>query len=101
MTTTVFAMKMEEFYHVTVLMKVTKNLCNLKKKRIKCLNFIKNHCDLNIFHRQLFFDVSVGGGGYRSSHVTKNFRNATFQSVHQSKPLHFSTKRKIVTTKRT
>lgn len=28
-----------------------KNLYNLKKKRIKCLNFIKIFCDLSIFYR--------------------------------------------------
>lgn len=94
MTTTVFAMKMEEFYHVTEHMKVTKKLCNLKKKRIKCLNFMKIHCDLSIFHRQLFFDVSVGGEGVYTKSRNEEFPKRPFSNFPPIKNFTFREKQK-------
>lgn len=41
-----------------------KKFMQFKKEKNEMFEFYKkNHCDLSIFHRQLFFDVSVGGEG--------------------------------------
>lgn len=97
-TTVVFARKIEEIDHVTEHRKVSR-LCYLKRKRIKCMNLARFHCDLKQYLSRAAFFSCGGFEVYPLNHVTKDFRNAPSLRFHLSNTLQYLREKNILTTK--